>query len=355
MAELGMKGVRYSFGGVPLLAQIDLQIERGERIGLVGRNGVGKSTLLGLVEGILRPDGGEVVRRQGLRVARLAQEVPRDLDGTVQDQLARALEESSATGWEADTRIDQILSRLSLDPGESVATLSAGTKRRVLLARALVTEPDLLLLDEPTNHLDIEAILGVQDLLRKRAGALMFVTHDRMFLRQLATCIADLDRGVLRTYPCDYETYLERKDAALVAEAREHALFDKKLAAEEVWVRRGIKARRTRNEGRVRALETLRRARQSRREEVGKVRARVEEADRSGQVVMRARGLTYSFGDRIIVEDSRRRSCAVTASDSSDRTAAERPRSCVCFSETSRPRPARCTTARNSRSLASIS
>jgi len=302
MAELGLTSASYALDGIPLLDEVDLQIERGERIGLVGRNGAGKSTLLRILAGVLEPDTGTVSRRQGLAVAELPQEVPRALDGTVGAQLARALDGRALAAREVETRVAQTLSRLGLEREASVADLSAGIKRRVLLARALIVEPDLLLLDEPTNHLDIDAIVDLQDMLLQRSGALIFVTHDREFLRRLATRILDLDRGALRSYPCDYTTYLARKEALLDAEAREHALFDKKLAAEEVWVRRGIRARRTRNEGRVRALESMRETRRARRDVAGTVRARLQEAERSGRIVLRTEALSHAFDGRTVVE-----------------------------------------------------
>ena len=302
MAELGLTNASYALDGIPLLDAVDLQIERGERIGLVGRNGAGKSTLLRILSGALLPDTGTVSRRQGLSIAELPQEVPRTLEGTVATQLARALDGRALAPLEVETRVAQTLSRLSLEGEALVADLSAGIKRRVLMARALIVEPDLLLLDEPTNHLDIDAILDLQDMLQQRRGALIFVTHDREFLRRLATRILDLDRGALRSYPCDYATYLERREALLEAEGREQALFDKKLAAEEVWVRRGIRARRTRNEGRVRALEAMRETRRARRDVAGTVRARLQEAERGGRIVLRTEGLCHAFEGRPVVE-----------------------------------------------------
>jgi ATP-binding cassette subfamily F protein uup len=346
MAELVLEGVSFSHaGGPPLLDGVSLRIEPGERLGLLGRNGSGKSTLMKVLAGELAPDSGSIVRRPGLTVARLAQEVPRDLSGTVFDILAAPFgsaaappspgESTAARGarpprargsaragsaissatsrggdgaasiddWEIDARIDRVTRELDLDPTAPVEGLSAGTLRRILLARAWVQEPDVLLLDEPTNHLDIDAIRALEDRLARRRGALLFVTHDRAFLRRLATRILDLDRGVLRSYACDYATYRSRRDAALETEARAEAAFDKKLAQEEALIRRGIRARRTRNEGRVRALEAMRRERAERREASGSVRGRIESAGRTGRVVVRAKGVTHSFGAEAVLRD----------------------------------------------------
>jgi ATP-binding cassette subfamily F protein uup len=304
MAELGLKGVTHSFGGPLLLDDVTLQLEKGERIGLLGRNGCGKSTLLGILGGTITPDDGEVLRRKGVRIAGLAQAVPDRQAGTVRSHVEAAATElggSDLGEWEVERRVDAVLAQLVLDPTAEVRDLSAGSKRRVMLARALVAEPDVLLLDEPTNHLDIEAIGGLEDFLQRRAGVLMFVTHDRAFLKKLATRIIDLDRGALRSYDCGYETYLERRDAELEAEAGQNAEFDKKLAQEEAWLRKGIRARRTRNMGRVRALRAMRVERSERRDVVGRARARVQDAERTGQVVLRAKGLGHSFGDKRVL------------------------------------------------------
>ncbi len=299
MAELGLENLTVTFGGAPILEGVSLQIERGERIGLLGRNGSGKSTLLRVLSGDLVPDGGTLVRRQGVRVAGLAQEVPASLPGTVAESLADALGEAGVeSGWQADARTHEVVTQLGLDPDALVNTLSAGAKRRVLLARALVVDPDVLLLDEPTNHLDIETIRNLEEHLVRRGGALVLVTHDRAFLQAVATRILDLDRAALRNFACDYTTYLERKEALLEAERHENAEFDKKLAKEEVWIRRGIEARRTRNMGRVRALKELRQDRAARRDEVGRVKASIQEAPRTGQLVIRAKDLGHSFGGR---------------------------------------------------------
>jgi ABC transport system ATP-binding/permease protein len=304
MPLLSLIDVTVAFAGPPLLDGVGLQIEDGERIGLLGRNGAGKSTLLRVLEGELRPDTGEVARQPRLSVASLPQEVPLGLAGTVGAHLHHACGVSASdAGWEIETRIDQATRDLALDHAARIEELSAGSKRRVLLAAALVRDPDLLLLDEPTNHLDLDALEHLEDSMLRRRGALVFVTHDRRFLRRVATRILDLDRGRLRSYPCDYDTYLERRDETLRAEAVQAEQFDKKLAQEEVWVRRGIKARRTRNEGRVRALEQLRRERAARRDESGPVKAALQEAERSGHRVVTLEGVSFAFGDAPIVRD----------------------------------------------------
>ncbi len=299
MAELGLENVMVTFGGTPLLERVSLQIERGERIGLLGRNGSGKSTLLRVLSGDLAPDAGLVVRRQGVRIAGLSQQVPTSMPGTVNESIHLALKRAGVEeGWQSESRCDQVITQLGLDPDARVDTLSAGAKRRVLLAQALAIDPDVLLLDEPTNHLDIDTIQNLEEHLVRRGGALVLVTHDRAFLQAVATRILDLDRAKLRAFDCRYDQYLERKEAVLAAERHEAAEFDKKLAQEEVWIRRGIEARRTRNMGRVRALKAMREDRIARRDEVGRAKAVVQEASRSGQIVLRAQGLTQSFGGR---------------------------------------------------------
>jgi ABC transport system ATP-binding/permease protein len=301
MALLGLNGVHLSFTGPPLLDAVSLQIDDGERIGLLGRNGAGKSTLLGVLQGVLNPDAGEVVRRPGIRVASLPQDVPLDPVGGVRDYLLAVCADDRDRSWEVETRVDQAIAELDLDAAAEVATLSAGSKRRVLLAAALAQESDLLLLDEPTNHLDIEAITHLEKVLAKRSGALVFVTHDRSFLRRIADRILDLDRGILRSYRGGYDDYLERRRQELEVEAEQSALFDKRLAQDEAWLRRGIKARRTRNEGRVRALEAMRNERRARRGEQGVVAAQLQESDKSGRVVLRARNLGFRYLDSPIV------------------------------------------------------
>ncbi len=303
MAELGLENVMVTFGGSPLLERVSLQIERGERIGLLGRNGSGKSTLLRVLSGELAPDEGLVVRRQGVLVAGLSQQVPASMPGTVSESIHAALRRAGVEeGWQSESRCDQVIAQLGLEAGAAVETLSAGAKRRVLLAQALAIDPDVLLLDEPTNHLDIDTIQNLEEHLVRRGGALILVTHDRTFLQAVATRILDLDRAKLRSFDCRYDAYLERKEGVLEAERHEAAEFDKKLAQEEVWIRRGIEARRTRNMGRVRALKEMREDRRVRRDEVGRVRAAVQEGSRSGQIVLRAKNLRHSFGGRELLD-----------------------------------------------------
>ncbi len=302
MALISLNSVSLAFAGPPLLDRVSLQIDDGERLGLLGRNGAGKSTLLRILEGTLAPDAGEVARQPNLRVASLQQDVPLDLSGSVRAYLHEVCGATrSDTSWEIETRIDQAVHDLTLDLDAAIETLSAGSKRRVLLAAALVRDPDLLILDEPTNHLDIDAIERLEAALQRRRGTLVFVTHDRSFLRTLATRILDLDRGALRSYRAGYDAYLELREDELRVEADQDALFDKKLAQEEAWVRRGIKARRTRNEGRVRALEALRVERRARRDEVGRVKAQLQEAERSGRIVLRCENVGFGFGGPPIV------------------------------------------------------
>jgi ATP-binding cassette subfamily F protein uup len=332
MALIHLVDVDYSVGGPLLLERANLAIERGERVAVVGRNGEGKSTLLKLVAGEIRPDSGEVRVDGGVRVARLAQEVPNDLAGDVFDVVAGALghvgellaefhrlshrlDEPGAAaalakvqagidaerGWNVEQRATEVLARLGLPEDADFTALSGGMKRRVLLARALVVEPDVLLLDEPTNHLDIEAIAWLETMLQGFAGSLVFVTHDRRFLRALATRIVEIDRGRVTSWPGDYGNYLRRRDERAHAEAQANALFDKKLAQEEVWIRQGIKARRTRNEGRVRALEAMRRERAARRERVGTAKISVGSAAPSGRRVIDVDDILFAYGDRVIV------------------------------------------------------
>lgn len=297
MAELGFHAVSFSYGAKPLLADVDLQIEAGERIGLIGRNGTGKSTLLKLLLGQIEAEKGSISRRNGLRVAGLEQEVPGAIECTVEQLLKDSLpDDLVADEWQAERSIAKVVSELSVDPSAAFADLSAGSKRRALLARALISDPDLLILDEPTNHLDLESICGLEELLLRRRGALLFVTHDRKLMRKLSTRIIDLDRGSLESYQCNFETYLERKAEVLQAQERQAVQFDKKLAQEEAWLRRGVKARRTRNMGRVRALIDLRKQRSERREVGGKTKAMVQDAARTGRNVIRATGLAHDFG-----------------------------------------------------------
>jgi ATP-binding cassette subfamily F protein uup len=302
MALLSLRNVSLAFGGPRLLDGVDLQVERGDRLCLLGRNGEGKSTLLKLIRGEIDPDEGEIVRQQGLRVARLPQEVPEGRGGTVAEEVASGLE-GEAHPSPTDYRVEAVLSRMGLEPEARFESLSSGMKRRVLLARSLVSEPDILLLDEPTNHLDIEAIRWLEDFLIRYGGTLIFVTHDRVFLSRLATRIVELDRGHTYDWACDYPTFLKRKEEVLAAEARQAELFDKKLAQEEVWIRKGIQARRTRNEGRVRALKAMREDRAKRRERTGTARMQVQESERSGTMVVEAKAAGFGYGDRTVIRD----------------------------------------------------
>ena len=302
MALISLRDVCIAFGGSWLLDTVNLQIERGERVCLLGRNGTGKSTLLKIVNGDLPPDRGEAWRAQGVRTAYLSQAVPLDLNGRVRDVIARGLDATTSEEWHREHQIDKIVSQMNLDADASSSTLSAGLKRRVLLAQGLVRAPDLVLLDEPTNHLDIESIAWLEDFLLRYGGTLLFVTHDRMFLRKLATRIIELDRGQLSNWNCDYDTFLVRKQAALENEATARALFDRKLAQEEAWIRQGIRARRTRNEGRVRALEQMRRQRSERRDRIGTVRMATQESERSGQLVIETEKASFTYADRAIIQ-----------------------------------------------------
>jgi ATP-binding cassette subfamily F protein uup len=302
MALVTLRDVSLAFGGPRLLDQVDWQIERGERICLLGRNGEGKSTLLRLVRGEVEPDEGEVIRQQGLRIARLPQEVPEVRGRTIADVVAEGLGEASDHPAASDHRIAAVLSRMLLEADAAFEDLSSGMKRRVLLARALVAEPDVLLLDEPTNHLDINAIRWLEEFLLRYGGTLVFVTHDRAFLERLATRIVELDRGRLFDFTCDYPTFLKRKEDLLGAEEGQDALFDKRLAQEEAWIRKGIEARRTRNEGRVRALKAMRESRRQRRERSGAAVMQLQEAERSGTLVVEAKAVGFSYDGRAVLE-----------------------------------------------------
>ena len=301
MALISLQEVSLGFGGPLLLEDINLQIERGERVGLLGRNGMGKSTLLKLVNGDLSPESGVSARSQNLGVAYLPQEVPQGLGGTVAEVIASGLQGTNGSGmddetaWQRQIQIEQVISRMDLDGNAHFDVLSAGLKRRVLLGRGLVRNPDLLLLDEPTNHLDVATIDWLEDFLLRWGGTLLFVTHDRVFLQKLSTRIVELDRGRLFDWNCSYSLFLQRKEAMLAAEQEQNMLFDKKLAQEEAWIRQGIEARRTRNEGRVRNLKRLRDLRFERREQPGKVRMQIQEERRSGRLVIEAEGVSYAY------------------------------------------------------------
>jgi len=307
MALVQLDDLTIAYRGPPLLDGVTRQIEAGQRIGLLGRNGSGKTTLLKIIAGHEQPDHGHCTVAPGTRVAYLSQEVPQDLAGNALGLVRQALDAVVAAheieGWEADDRATRTLERMQIDATADVAAMSAGLKRRTLLARELVTEPDLLLLDEPTNHLDLAAIDWLEQFLAGWSGTLMFVTHDRAFLRKLATRIWEIDRGRLFDWSCDYDTFLARKADALAAEEKQNALFDKRLAEEEVWIRQGVKARRTRNEGRVRALKAMRNERSQRREQVGQAKLVIQEAARSGNLVCAVENLSFGYGGQPILAD----------------------------------------------------
>ncbi|MEQ9067837.1 MAG: ATP-binding cassette domain-containing protein [Gimesia chilikensis] len=303
MSLLSLSEVSFTWSGPPLLDGISLEINAGERIGLLGRNGAGKSTLMKIIAGELDQDHGDIKRDKDLRVARLVQEVPAGGAHQIHEFVAEAAAPFYEHDWEVDHAVDQILARMGLVGDEIFESLSSGMKRRVLLARAIVQSPDILLLDEPTNHLDIPAIKWLEQFLQSYEGTLLFVTHDRVFLQALATRIIEIDRGHMYDWTCDYDTFLKRKEAYLEAEEKQNALFDKKLAEEEVWIRQGIKARRTRNEGRVRALKKMREERKQRRTQVGNVNLQVASADRSGQMVIEAKDVSFSYGDEPVIRN----------------------------------------------------
>jgi ATP-binding cassette subfamily F protein uup len=333
---LALDGVSLAFGHTALLDHVDLQIESRERVCLIGRNGTGKSTLLKVLAGTIVPDDGVVRRPDTLRIAHLEQEVPVDLPGTIYDTVAEGLPELGRVladyhhtsawlregdaaqlqhlaelqqridlldGWNMSQKIELVLSRLALPPDQPVSDCSGGMRRRVMLARALVSEPDVLLLDEPTNHMDIEAITALEELLLAFGGAVVFISHDRTLIRRLATRIIELDRGQLVSFPGNYDEYLLRKERMLETESRENAQFDKFLAEEEVWIRQGIKARRTRNEGRVRRLEALREERRRRVNRQGTVNLEVDSGERSGRIVADLDHVSFGYADTAIVHD----------------------------------------------------
>ncbi|BBL75311.1 ATP-binding cassette domain-containing protein [Methylomagnum ishizawai] len=336
MTLISLRNVHLGYGH-PLLDGIDFSVEKGERVALVGRNGTGKSTFLKLLSRDIGPDDGDIAYADGARVARLDQEVPLDTSGSVFDVVVGGLGGIGATlrrfhklshrigaepdpadlaeleacqhaieaagAWDIEQRIQNLLTRLGLPSDDDIASLSGGLKRRVLLARALATQPDVLLLDEPTNHLDLDAILWLEEFLLGWPGTLIFITHDRVFLQKLATRIIELDRGRLTDFPGDYPTYLRRKEELLEAEAKQEAEFDKKLAQEEVWIRTGIKARRTRDMGRVKRLVEMRKERGERRTRVGQVNMLVQQAERSGKLVAEAENVGFGYADRTIVRD----------------------------------------------------
>jgi len=326
-----------AFGTHALLNNADAVIESGERVCIVGRNGAGKSTLLKILDGQVILDDGEINQLGGLKISRLEQDPPKGASGTVFDYVAQGMPEianllidfhhvstqlqtectdkllnklerlsnqlEAADGWRFDSRIQLVLTQLELTPEAKLESLSGGWLRKVALARALVSEPDLLLLDEPTNHLDMASVMWLEQFLKEFKGGIVFISHDRAFIRAVATRILDLDRGKLISYPGDYATYLEQKAHDLKVEESQNALFDKRLAEEEAWIRQGVKARRTRNEGRVRELKQLRNERKQRVDQVGKTDFNIETADRSGKLVFEAKHLNHAFKDKVIADD----------------------------------------------------
>ncbi len=337
MSLIRLRNIHVGFGGPAILESISVSIEAGERLCLLGRNGTGKSTLLKVISGEVKPDGGDLEFKQNLKIAVLDQEPRGDLQGSIFDVVAMGLGKNAKllqdyhhalhnftenhndqttaeleraqnqvdinNAWQLNQQVEEVLSRMQLGGDMDYASLSGGMKRRVLLAKALVIKPDILLLDEPTNHLDLSAIQWLEEQLLNYKGALMFITHDRSFMRRLATRIIELDRGILTSYPGNYDTYLRRKAEALHAEEVENAHFDKKLAQEEVWIRQGIKARRTRNEGRVRALEKMRAERIQRRNQVGKVSMNVAQAERSGKLVAEAENVCFEYEGKPLIKN----------------------------------------------------
>ncbi|MCW8924211.1 MAG: ATP-binding cassette domain-containing protein [Gammaproteobacteria bacterium] len=337
MAIIRLRNINVSFGGPAILEQVNLAIEAGERVSLLGRNGTGKSSLLKVISGLIKPDHGEIDINKSVKIAWLEQEVPYDLQGSIFDVVATGLgaqadllkayhhathrvaedyseqafaeleriqhEIEVADAWGLNQQVESVLSKMQLDGDADFTQLSGGMRRRVLLAKALVIQPDLLLLDEPTNHLDLEAIQWLEDQLLNYKGALLFITHDRAFMRKLSTRIVELDRGKLTSYPCDYTTYLRRREEFLMAEEEANAQFDKKLAQEEVWIRQGIKARRTRNEGRVRALEKMRNERAERRQKTGRVDMKIVRGEQSGKLVVEAEDVSFDYDGRSIIKN----------------------------------------------------
>ncbi|MDO9542815.1 MAG: ATP-binding cassette domain-containing protein [Kiritimatiellia bacterium] len=301
MALLSVKNVSLNYGGTPLLDDVELHIEKGDRICLLGVNGTGKSSLLRILAGEAKPDSGQVIRSTGLRLARLPQQVPSHLQGRVLEIVCAGATSAAADQQDRDAR--QIISRLNLDPDADFETLSGGTQRRVLLARTLSGAPDVVLLDEPTNHLDLDSIAWLETFLLRYSRTMLFVPHDRSFLRRLASRVVELDRGRLSNWHCDYDTFLCRKAEFLDAEAKQWQGLDRRLKQEEEWRRQGVKARTVRNQGRVRALEDLRAERRRRRERTGAVQMAIQEADRTGQIVIKAEHVSFGFADLPMIRD----------------------------------------------------
>lgn len=337
MALISLQEISLAFGGPLLFDGLSLQVEPNERIALLGRNGTGKTTLMKVMAGQVEIDGGEIIFQKGVKVTHLPQEVPNDITGTVfdivfaglgerakilsdyhhvthrmhtdhSDEIMRELdrvqsEVDKINGWDLNSEVENVLTQMHLDGEADFQTLSGGQKRRALLAKALILKPDILLLDEPTNHLDIDTINWLEGFLKNYPGTLFFVTHDRMFMSHLSTRILELDRGKLFSWACDYQTFLQRKQMALENEAVQRLEFDKKLAEEEIWIRKGVKARRTRNEGRVKALERMRLEKMAQRQQIGKARIQSHEAEASGHLVIKASNLGFSYGEKCIIRD----------------------------------------------------
>ena len=335
MPLINLQNVLLSYGKPPLIDYVNLVIERGERVCIIGRNGAGKSTLLKIINGQVLPDEGKIERANDVKVAQLEQSVPQNTTGNVFDVISEGLgkegkliqkfhyltqqlnhdsspkifsdleqcqaELDRIDGWDINSRVESIITKMKLNPEADISSLSGGFKRRVLLARALVASPDLLLLDEPTNHLDIEAIQWIEQFLIKWEGSLLFISHDRHFMDNLANRFVEIDRGKLIEFNCNYSTYLARKQDNLAVEDKQNALFDKRLSQEEVWIRQGIKARRTRNEGRVRALKAMRQEFSERRKRLGTAKMGIHQAEKSGKIVAEASDISFSFGDEQLV------------------------------------------------------
>ena len=304
MPLLQLKQLTLRYTDRPLLDKIDLQVDPGERVCLVGRNGSGKTSLMRVIAGEEQAQEGEIMKPPGVILTRLPQEVPAGITGSVLEVVREGLRlDGTEEEWEADVRQEDLMEEMNLPESADFQSLSGGMKRRVLLARALGGQPDVLLLDEPTNHLDLESILWLEEFLLKVKPTLFFVTHDRTFLRKLSTRIVELDRGNLTSWACDFETYLERKAAWLDAEEKNWAAFDKKLAQEEAWIRQGVKARRTRNEGRVHALKAMRAERSKRRERTGSAKIEIQEGNTSGQKVIEVDNISFQYGEQTIIRD----------------------------------------------------
>ena len=309
MALFTLLDLSHAFGGPPVLDHVNFQVDAGERVCLIGRNGMGKSTLMRIIAGEMKPDSGTISRQPGAHFARLNQEVPTDLAGRVHDIVASGVRAENAGGpheedWQRELRLEQLLERMQLPATKEFSALSGGLKRRVLIARALAGQPDLLLLDEPTNHLDLASVLWLEEFLLAEKIGLFFVTHDRAFLRRLATRIVELDRGVITNWDCDYAKFLVRREERLEAEERQRAAFDKKLAQEEVWIRQGLRAQRKRSGARIEALQAMRAERRARRDRLGNVSMRLAEAGRTGVKVIETEKLAFSYPDgRPLVRD----------------------------------------------------